>query len=198
MTDLKVLDQATLVDKNDQVIGQMDKVEAHLGQGQLHRAISVYLFRQVDDQVQLLIQQRSRQKIVGSLQWANTVCGNVWPIENYLECAKRRLKPVTKFQYQVRCNPKFSENEIDQVFAGWYDDRVTLNPDEVSDFMWLNWPDLLLALNNGQMQKYGQAEINVFAEGLETEIILAPWLVVMLKNQQVVNKLETFLTNNKI
>jgi len=36
------LDQVVLVDKHDRVIGQADKIEAHRGSGQLHRAISVF------------------------------------------------------------------------------------------------------------------------------------------------------------
>jgi isopentenyl-diphosphate delta-isomerase len=147
----------TLVTPDDVVIGTMDKIEAHRGEGKLHRAISVFLFRKNQtDEIELLIQQRSKKKIVGALQWANTVCGNVWPDESYEECAHRRLKnelgitqdtngesivlhPVEKFQYQVRCNDEFSENEVDQVFMGWFDGTVVPNPEEVTVTEWVSW-----------------------------------------------------------
>lgn len=140
------LDQVTLVNANDEFVGSMDKVEAHRGEGKLHRAISVFL---LNEQGELLIQQRSAKKIVGALQWANTCCGNVRPNETYLECAQRRLReelgivgvhltPMTKFTYQVRCNEEFSEHEIDSVFSGHYSGEVFPNPEEVAAIRWID------------------------------------------------------------
>ncbi len=139
------LDQVTLVNAQDEVIGSMDKVEAHKGDGKLHRAISVFLFNEKDE---LLIQQRSAKKIVGAHQWANTCCGNVRPTDSYLECATRRLSeelgitgvtltPITKFIYKVRCNDEFSEHEVDTVFIGTYTEKVMPNPGEVQAYQWI-------------------------------------------------------------
>lgn len=150
MTD-KNLDKVILVDANDNEIGSQDKIEAHRGDGQLHRAISVFLF---DDEGKLLIQQRSDKKIVGAFMWANTACGNVRPGESYLDCAKRRLKEelgieevelseVGKFQYQVSFNNNFSENEVDTVFVGRFLGEVRPNSEEVSAIHWINFEDLL-------------------------------------------------------
>ncbi|MDQ5950941.1 MAG: isopentenyl-diphosphate Delta-isomerase, partial [Patescibacteria group bacterium] len=67
-------DQVTLITEQDEVIGTMDKIEAHRGDGKLHRASSVFLFKKSEDgEVELLVQQRSDKKIVGAGQWANTV-----------------------------------------------------------------------------------------------------------------------------
>ena len=143
---LSMTDQVVLVDDNDIEIGIMDKVEAHRGAGKLHRAISVFLF---NSRGELLLQQRSSQKITCQLKWANTCCGNVRPTESYLECANRRLfeelgisgvnlVPVTKFQYQVSCDDRFSEAEIDQVFTGIYDGDIVPNSLEVASVMWVN------------------------------------------------------------
>lgn len=156
-------DLVTLVNEHDQPIGSMDKVEAHRGQGKLHRAISVFLVRKnANGQLETLIQQRSADKIVGALQWANTCCGNVRPDETYLECAQRRLReelgigldsaviptlePVTKFTYQVQCNELFSENEIDQIYVGWFDGEVVANPAEVADTKWVQVTELAQAV----------------------------------------------------
>lgn len=139
------------MNEDDHQIGVMDKIEAHRGDGKLHRACSVFLF---NDKGRLLIQQRSNTKIVGAEQWANSCCGNVRPGESYIECALRRLQEelgiteveltrVTKFLYQVKCNEAFSEYEMDTVFIGLYDGMVSPNRDEVRAVNWINFDDLL-------------------------------------------------------
>lgn len=153
---ISYLDKVTLVTPQDEVIGSMDKVEAHRGEGKLHRAISVFLFNKKGE---LLLQQRSAKKIVGALQWANTCCGNVRPNETYLECAVRRLReelgiegvtltPLTKFTYQVKCNEEFSEFEIDQVFKGYFNGDIKVNPNEVHKIEWVGFSELLKGINN--------------------------------------------------
>jgi len=181
----KSLDQVTLVDKNDQVLGVMDKLEAHRNGGMLHRAISVFLFRKQGQDLELCIQQRSDEKIVGAGQWANTVCGNVRPTEDYLECAKRRLQeelgisdpklelqPGAKFIYQAACNEEFSEHELDQVFVGWYDGAVQPNSAEVADTAWVS----LSSLQNGNLDKPAYN--------------WAPWFVIMLEREEVMESIE--------
>jgi isopentenyl-diphosphate delta-isomerase len=139
-------DRVILVDQQDNQIGVMDKTQAHCNPAHLHRASSVFLYNFKN---QLLIQQRSHKKIVGANQWANTCCGNLRPGENYQKCAQRRLKEelgitgvkltkVTKFYYQVKCNKKYGEHEIDTLFVGYYDGLIKPNPAEVSDFMWVS------------------------------------------------------------
>ncbi|MDQ3008389.1 MAG: isopentenyl-diphosphate Delta-isomerase [bacterium] len=158
------LDLVTLVNDDDEVIGSMDKVEAHRGEGKLHRAISVFLF---SSEGKLLLQQRSASKIVGAGQWANTCCGNVWPSESYEECAQRRLEdelgittaqltPVTKFQYFAQCNEEFCERELDQVFVGRYDGTVKPNSKEVAETRWLTLDELEkeLSLDSGSESRY--------------------------------------------
>lgn len=193
----KNLDKVILVDNQDNIIGEMDKVEAHKGNGKLHRAISVYLFKKNENGTQLLIQQRSEQKIVGQGLWANTVCGNVRPIENYQQCAIRRLReevgitkvdinPLIKFQYQVKCNEKFSENEIDQIFVGFYNGKVDPNLAEVQDYKWINWHELLDSLEQAKTIDFGGLKIR---NGLE----LAPWFVIMLKRNDITTSINEFI-----
>lgn len=175
------LDQVILVDEQDREIGVMDKIEAHRGEAKLHRAISTFLF---NDKGELLIQRRSHKKIVGALQWANTCCGNVWPGESYEECAYRRLKvelgitqahiePVYKFHYFAKANEEFSEREMDTVFMGRYKGEVTPNPDEVSDYKWISFSELLT--------EYEQTKY-------------APWFQIMMKNPEIVVIASTYIT----
>lgn len=145
------LDKVVLVNELDEVIGQLDKVEAHLGSGKLHRAVSVFLFNQKGE---LLVQRRSQFKIVAARQWGNTICGNVRPGESYRDCAVRRLKEelgitgveldkIGRLQYQVEFDNGYAENEIDTVFVGSFSGRTEPNPEEVSAIDWIEFEKLL-------------------------------------------------------
>lgn len=142
--------QVILVDEYDQELGTTGLIEAHRGEGLLHRAASALLFRQHKNQLQALLQRRSFAKIVAAGQWANTACGNLAPGEGYRECIDRRLQEelgivgvelteLSKFHYSVACEDGFSEREMDMVFAGWYDGSVTPNQDEVLETQWAQW-----------------------------------------------------------
>ena len=240
----KLLDQVTLVNDKDKVVGSMDKVEAHRGEGQLHRAVSVYLYRPSLEGrtssptvgghdkrgVELLIQQRSDQKIVGAHQWANTICGNVRPTESYEQCAHRRLReelgitanylpslerrtssptvgghdkwgaklvlePIYKFRYQLQCNADFSENEIDQVFIGWYDGEVIPNPDEVQECAWVDWEKLVTSCQLSVIRKdnFNTKVIQLPITNYQSPLTLAPWFVHMLGDEELIKKIEQFI-----
>ena len=152
--------QVNLVNDQDQVIGQTDLVEAHKGNGLKHQAVSLFLFRRKEDGVfDLLLQQRSTKKIVGALQWANTLCANLIPGENHEEAVKRRLfeelgiawnndlplKEITVFDYQLPCEKGFCENEIDHIFVSVLDENqfsslgIFPNLDEVVDHALVDW-----------------------------------------------------------
>ncbi len=183
------LDQVILVDATDRQVGVMDKVEAHRHPAQLHRASSIFLFRQTQGNLELLIQQRSRFKIVGAHQWANTVCVNLRPGETYETAAWRRLEEelgirgvelteIYDFTYQVKCNQEFGENEVDHVFVGWYEGEVVSNAQEVQATQWVDF----VRLKNDQ--------------GRSLSLDLAPWFKLMLGNDNLQNKIKSWLKNN--
>ena len=149
-----------LVNNNDEIIGTTDLLDAHLGNGKKHQAISLFLFHQKNNgQFELLLQQRSQEKIVGNLQWANTLCANLIPSESHVDCLKRRFfeelgvawptswlaEEAFVFDYQVACENGFAENEIDHFFIQVIDDqefsKLELKPNfkEVADLAWLDW-----------------------------------------------------------
>jgi len=180
-------DEVILVDEQDNQIGVMDKVEAHRGEGKRHRAVSVFLF---NDGGKLLIQQRSREKIVGALQWANTCCGNVRPTESYEECALRRLeeelgitgvsiRSVHKFEYHVRCNEAFSEFEIDTVFFGQFDGNVVLNHAEVAQVEWVDSATILAQMKQANPQYE-----------------FAPWFRILVEQEHVLQDFLIHVTGN--
>lgn len=158
-----------LVDKNDKIIGVETKKTAHLGKAKLHRAISVQLF---NEKKELLVQQRSAQKMLFPLYWANTVCTDVRPYETYLQAANRRLqeefsltaalKPLLKFTYSAQYGKAGSEKEIDQVFIGFSNVQPKPDPAEISAWKYMSLD-----------------QIKTFSGQL------APWFKILLKNLSV-------------
>ena len=136
--------QLILVDKNDNQIGVMEKRQAHLSQGKLHRAISVFLF---NTKGELLLQQRSQNKMLWPGYWANTCCSHPQPGESYKKAAERRLnqefglkaklKPHHQFTYKASYKKIGSEHEIDTVFIGVSDDQPQPNKKEISAWKYL-------------------------------------------------------------
>ncbi len=170
-----------LVDKYDKKIGEEEVIAAHLNGGKRHRAVSVFLF---NEKGQLLLQQRSKKKIVGALQWANTCCGNVRVGETCKSCALRRLreelgivqvkiKELYSFEYHIQCNEVFSEWEIDHVFVGKYQKEILPNPDEVAAYSWKNIEELLQDLTNNE----------------ET---YAPWFRIMMKDKRLLGTIGAY------
>lgn len=177
--------QVVLIDEQDQELGTMGLVEAHQGEEMLHRASSVFLFRKNQTKVELLVQQRSAEKIVSAKMWANTACGNVAPGQSYLDCAQDRLKielgiegaeltELLPYRYQVRCNDQYSENEITTIFAGWYDGETKPNVEEVSQTRWVDWQQLT-------------------QDKFLDELDLAPWTQLMISEEKVVKLVNKFL-----
>jgi len=147
--------QVVLVNPQDQPISIEAKSTAHQGQGQLHRAISVYLF---NSKRELLIQKRSQHKPLWPLTWANTCCSHPQPGEDYRAAAERRLQQEfgiqakLKFHHQFIYQAKYknigSEHELDFVFTGISDAQPQPNSQEISDWQYLSLPNLKKAIQN--------------------------------------------------
>lgn len=205
-------DKVLLVTPADEAIGEMDKLTAHRYPLHRHRAVSVWLWRKSSGEVELLLQQRSRQKIVGALWWGNTICGNVFPGETYEECAQRRLRvelgiettiihSAYKFEYRSYANNEYGEHEIDQVFVGEYGGEVRPNPDEVVEFAWVRLFELqtVIAAWRQQNPSYPTAveSLKLTEEQLPEKtqpvslvlsgktILMVPWSMMMLLDERL-------------
>lgn len=136
--------EVLLVDENDQLIGQMEKLETH-EKGLLHRAFSILLF---NDSGEMLLQQRALNKYHSSGLWTNTCCSHPYPNEVVLEAANRRLVEemgiqakldfAFKFIYKAKLDHELTEHEWDHVFLGKYNGKPKINPDQVNDWKWMN------------------------------------------------------------
>lgn len=132
-----------LVDSKDQLIGTMEKMEAHR-KGLLHRAFSIYLF---NDKNELLLQKRADHKYHSGGLWTNTCCGHPRPQEDIHDAAIRRLmeemgldSEFTEscvFSYKAELDKGMTEHEYLHVFVGKVTALPKINPDEVSDWKFI-------------------------------------------------------------
>ena len=76
-----------LVDKDDNELGLMEKLEVHQ-KGLLHRAFSVFL---LNDSNQLLLQKRALDKYHSPGLWTNTCCSHPRKNEKTIDASHRRL-----------------------------------------------------------------------------------------------------------
>ena len=138
-----------IVDENDNQLGLKDKLKCHLGQGILHRAFSVFIF---NSKRELLLQKRSKRKMLWPFYWTNTCCSHPRENEGYEAAARRRLKEemgfscplklLGKFQYRANYKNIGSENELCSVLVGKYNGKISVNPREVAEFKWVNFEQL--------------------------------------------------------
>ncbi|MEI6850682.1 MAG: isopentenyl-diphosphate Delta-isomerase [Candidatus Saccharibacteria bacterium] len=141
--------EVVLVDENDKQVGLIDSVEAHLGDGVLHRAFTALVF---NNKGETLICQRSAEKMLWPLFWDNTCASH--PIENegYVDAGERRLveelgfscklSVVEKFRYQEKYKNVGSENELCTILTGEYSGEVHPVQNEVADYKWISIKNL--------------------------------------------------------
>ena len=137
-------EQVVLVNKKDEAIGLMDKLEAHK-KGALHRAVSVFIFNSDN---QLLIQRRSLEKYHTPGIWSNTACSHPRNNESTILCANRRLfeemgiitkvRPIFTFLYKAELSSDLIEHELDHVFIGFTNKKPNPNPEEVCDWKYID------------------------------------------------------------
>jgi isopentenyl-diphosphate delta-isomerase len=142
-------DVLILVDEQDNEIGSCEKLDAHLGQGKLHRAFSVFLFNPAGE---LLIQQRSSQKMLWGGYWANSCCSHPRQGESTDDAALRRIEEelgieseltyLYKFVYHAEFGDAGSEYENCYVYAGHFDGEVHADPEEIQEWRFVT-PDNL-------------------------------------------------------
>ena len=144
MSEEKVI----LVDKNDNQVGLMPKLEAH-EKGVLHRAFSIFIF---NSKYELLLQKRASSKYHSGGLWTNTCCSHPREGEDILDAANRRLdeemgiktslRKVYDFIYKAELDNQLTEHEFDHVFYGVFDNDPILNKDEAEDFKWVDMESL--------------------------------------------------------
>ena len=147
-------ENVVLVDRNDNPMGLMPKLEAH-EKGVLHRAFSVFILNQKS---QLMLQRRALDKYHSPGLWTNTCCSHPRESESNIEAGVRRLKeemgfttplkPMFSFIYKSKFDNGLTEHEFDHVLLGYYDKQPFINKIEVSDWKWMSLDKIILEIKN--------------------------------------------------
>lgn len=188
-----------LIDENDKPLGTMEKKMAHVGEGRLHRAISVWVVRNTKSEarnskqilnsndskekqnLEILITKRSEKKMLWPGYWSNAVCSHPGLEESYVEAGERRLleeagikcKPefLYKFTYKEKFEDVGTEHETTGVQVGKYDGEVKPHLDEIADYKWVSWGELMEWVG-GSRDKF------------------TPWFLRMMKDERLLMSLE--------
>jgi len=141
MANSKTDEFVILVDSFDVEIGVMEKMEAHMDGGTLHRAFSVFVF---NTKGELLLQRRALSKYHSGGLLTNTCCSHPRPGELVKEAAVRRLQEEMgmtcelekkfSFQYKAELDNELTEWELDHVLVGVTDTLPVINTDEVDSY----------------------------------------------------------------
>ncbi len=138
-------ESVVLVDEDDNDIGTMGKLAAHVDGGTLHRAFSVFLF---SSDGRVMLQRRSASKYHFGGLWTNTCCSHPRLGETPGDAGRRRLmeemgidapvEAMTSFVYRAHdAESGLTEHELDHVLIGRFDGKPELNLDEADDWRWM-------------------------------------------------------------
>ena len=137
-------EEVILVDKNDNTIGAMGKMEVH-EKGILHRAFSVFV---LNNKNELLIQRRAENKYHSAGLWTNTCCSHQRKGESSIQAGQRRLfeemgfrtslQKLFSFIYKTSFDNGLIEHEFDHVLLGFSNDKPKINSSEVDDYKWVS------------------------------------------------------------
>jgi isopentenyl-diphosphate Delta-isomerase len=143
------VEHVILVDREDNPLGLMEKMEAH-EKGLLHRAFSVFV---TNDKGEVLLQKRAESKYHSGGLWTNTCCSHPRDGEDILDAGKRRLQEemgfvveltyAYAFIYRAELDKGMTEHEYDHVMTGVFNGEPNPNPEEVGDWKFIAWDDLL-------------------------------------------------------
>lgn len=145
-----------LITPDDEVIGTIDKISAHR-YAMLHRAFSIFIYRMIHGQVEILLQQRQIDKYHSGGLWTNTCCSHPALNQDLIEAARQRLKEemgisaelklIGRFHYVASFANSLFENELDYVLVGTFDEgKIPFNLKEVQAVKWVSLDNLLILI----------------------------------------------------
>ena len=136
-------EEVILVDRDDNPVGTMPKMEAHQ-KAVLHRAFSVFI---LNKEGQLMLQQRALHKYHSPGLWTNTCCSHQRSGETNLDAGVRRLyeemgfevplEELFSFIYKAPFDNGLTEHEFDHVMQGEFNELPNINPEEVASWKWM-------------------------------------------------------------
>jgi isopentenyl-diphosphate delta-isomerase len=147
-------DLVVLLDAERRPSGTAPKATVHTDHTPLHLAFSAYLF---GHDGRFLMTRRAITKLTFPGVWSNSVCGHPAPGEDPADAAGRRVHTelgvavedltcvLPDFAYRATDPNGIVENEVCPVFAGVIGTELSPDPDEVEEFRWVAWADVVTA-----------------------------------------------------
>ncbi|PRB14411.1 isopentenyl-diphosphate Delta-isomerase [Microbacterium sp. MYb62] len=164
------MDDVTLLAEDGTAVGTLPKSEVHTSDTPLHLAFSCYV---LDPAGRLLLTRRALVKRTWPGVWTNSFCGHPRPDERMPDAVRRhgldelgidvsdvRLA-LPAYRYRAVDASGIVENEICPVHVAVIDGQPTANPDEVSEWIWVDVDALIAAVTH-------------------TPFAFSPWLVEQL------------------
>ena len=143
------MEKVILVDRKDNEVGLEEKLQAHKNGGELHKAISVFVF---NSNGEVMLQQRAGTKYHSQGLWSNTCCSHPFEGESVLDAAHRRLREEMGFDcelneafsfiYKTKVGNGLTEHEFDHVLFGRCNKKPKPNPKEVKNWKWVGIKEL--------------------------------------------------------
>lgn len=144
-----------LINENDHVTGWEYKLLVHQ-KGLLHRAFSVLI---MNNNHEILLQQRAFSKYHSGGLWSNTCCGHFVSDQNPIRQAEQRLHeemglmvPLDyrfTYRYNVGLDHGMTENELVYAYTGICNTNPIPDSSEVAGWKWVDADSLLTQITNG-------------------------------------------------
>jgi isopentenyl-diphosphate delta-isomerase len=143
-----------LLDEHRQQTGTAQKSAVHDAQTPLHLGFSCYVF---DADGRVLLTRRSLTKRTWPGVWTNSFCGHPAPGEPLPHAVRRHAttelgldieEPICalpNFRYCATDADGTAENEICPVYCVRAAGPIDPNPDEVAEWVWMTWDQLVAA-----------------------------------------------------
>ncbi|MDO9380160.1 MAG: isopentenyl-diphosphate Delta-isomerase [Nocardioidaceae bacterium] len=151
-------EHVVLLDEAGDVVGTALKAGVHHARTPLHLAFSCYVF----DGRRLLLTQRAASKVTWPAVWTNTVCGHPALGEHLEQAVARRAEDelglavrdvrlvLPAFRYRAVMDDGVVENEMCPVFVARADADPEPSPDEVDDWTWVDWDEVVAGVLSGE------------------------------------------------
>lgn len=146
-------EQVVLLDDDGNAAGVADKATVHTNDTPLHLAFSCHVF---NAEGRVLVTRRALGKLTWPGVWTNSFCGHPAPDESLEDAIGRRARAelgigvsglrlvLPDFRYRAVDASGIVENEVCPVYRAVTTDAVAANPDEVSEWQWVD-PDSLVS-----------------------------------------------------
>ena len=146
------------VDKKDQAIGTVEKLNAHLGKGTLHRAFTCII---KNSNNQFLLTKRSLYKPLWPTFWDLSFSSHPEKDQALAESIITRaqlelgikINPpqlLFNYYYHSQWSDLFSEHEINHLYIAESNHNLDLNPKEISQAVWLDKKSLFSYISANQ------------------------------------------------